>query len=65
MSVPLPEGAFHLMTTDDDLARGPYCSHVALCGAVLTASSLSPSYCPEGGKYDRDPRFCLTGQHCR
>ncbi len=59
MSEGLPEGVFHLLTADDDLARHPCESHVVtVCGALVSASSLPPSCSPPGGESDRDPLYC-------
>jgi hypothetical protein len=54
---PLPEGVFHLLTADDDLAS-PYGSLVAVCGEVLSTSALPPSCFPPGVELDRDPLYC-------
>lgn len=52
----LPEGVFHLLTADTDVAstEGGY---VAVCGAVMVASGLPPSCYPEV-EPGRDPRYC-------
>ncbi len=44
MSAPLPEGVFHLLIADDDLAQHPRESHVmTICGELASVSSLPPS----------------------
>ncbi len=61
MSAPLPEGAFHLLTADDDLAHpygGFYGGLVAVCGEAMTRSGLRPSCYPPGESAGRDPRYC-------
>ncbi len=59
MSASLPEGVFHLLVADDDLAQRPCGSRVVtVCGEVVSASSLPPSCYPPGGEVDRYPRYC-------
>ncbi len=59
MSAPLPEGVFHLLIADDDLAQHPCGSRVVtVCGELVSASSLPPSCYPPGGEVDRDPLYC-------
>lgn len=57
MSGPLHEDAVHLTVLDDSVAEQyRYRGYLALCGAVLAASDLPCSSCPEG--CDCDPRYC-------
>lgn len=62
MSAPLPEGVFHLLTADDDVACSYvaflYGGFVAVCGEVMTRSGLPPSCYPPGESTSRDPRYC-------
>jgi hypothetical protein len=46
VSAPLPVSAVHLLVADDSLAGGIGGTDVALCGALVPASSLPPSCCP-------------------
>lgn len=52
----LPQGVFHLLTADDDVAS-TYGGYVAVCGEVMSVSGLPPSCCPEVGP-STDPRYC-------
>ena len=56
VSAALPEGVFHLLTADDDIAS-TYRGYVAVCGEVVVASGLPPSCCLEVGP-GPDPRYC-------
>lgn len=58
---PLPEGVFHLLIADDDLAT--YRDLVAVCGEVVSTSALPPSCYPPPedtteDERDRDPLYC-------
>jgi hypothetical protein len=46
MSAPLPESAVHPLAADGFVGRGIGGTDVALCGALVPASSLPPSCCP-------------------
>ncbi len=49
----LPACAAHLVTTDDVLAEGNQVgTYLALCGALVPASSLPSSLCPPGCECD-------------
>lgn len=52
----LPEGVFHLLPADSDVAS-TYGGYVALCGEVMTRRGLPPSCYPEVGP-GPDPRYC-------
>lgn len=53
----LPEGVFHLLTADSDVAstEGGY---VAVCGAVLVAWGLPPACYLDDVGPTRDPWYC-------
>ena len=49
MSAPPPAGGIHLLVADDALPEGhPSGIYLTICGAVLHASNLPSSCCPEG-----------------
>jgi hypothetical protein len=49
----LPASAAHLLTADDVLAEGDqYETYLAVCGALVPASSLPSSLCPPGCECD-------------
>lgn len=49
----LPAGVAHLLTADDVLADGNQCgTYLAVCGALVPASSLPSSLCPPGCECD-------------
>jgi hypothetical protein len=49
----LPASAAHLLTADDVLAEGnQYETYLAVCGALVPASSLPSSLCPPGCECD-------------
>lgn len=49
MSVPIPEGAAHLLVADDALIEGhQYGADIATCGETVCASSLPAVLCPLG-----------------
>jgi hypothetical protein len=49
----LPAGVAHLLTADDVLADGKQCgTYLAVCGALVPASSLPSSLCPPGCECD-------------
>jgi hypothetical protein len=52
----LPEGVFHLLTADDDVASA-YGGCVAVCGVVMSVSDLPPA-CYFEVVADRNPRYC-------
>ncbi len=59
MSAPLPEGVFHLLIADDDLAQHSCGSQiVTVCGEPVSTSSLPPTCYPPGGEVDRNPLYC-------
>jgi hypothetical protein len=48
-----PASAAHLLTADDVLAEGNQCgTYLAVCGALVPASSLPSSPCPPGCECD-------------
>ncbi|MGH3977033.1 MAG: hypothetical protein ACRDS9_27495 [Pseudonocardiaceae bacterium] len=53
----LPEGVFHLLTADGDVASA-YWSLVAVCGEPVSTSDLPPSCYPPEGESDRDALYC-------
>jgi hypothetical protein len=58
VSAALPEGVFHLLTADDDIAS-TYRGYVAVCGEVVVVSGLPPSCCPEAGPGSRYCPKCV------
>ena len=49
MSAPPPAGGIHLLVADDALPEGHRTGiYLTVCGAVLHASNLPSSCCPEG-----------------
>jgi hypothetical protein len=57
VSTPLPEGAVHLLVADDALGeQHAYRAYLAVCGALMPASSLPLATCPR--ECDRDYPYC-------
>ncbi len=57
MSAPLPEGTLHLLVADKGVTEGRwYGEYLTLCHALVPASGLPPSLCPDG--CDQEHRFC-------
>lgn len=55
---PLPEGVFHLVIADEDLALRAFRRRETVCGAVVQPQHLPPSLPPEGCEIDCEPRYC-------
>lgn len=56
MSAPHPWGDLHLLVADDALTEGIGGTYLAVCGALVPASRLPPSSCPED--CDCDVLYC-------
>lgn len=54
----LPEGVFHLLIADEDLAIRAYQRRITLCGAVVQPADLPPSCPGEGEELGPDPWYC-------
>lgn len=60
----LPAGVIHLLTANDVLADGDRCgTYLAVCGALVPASDLPSSLCPEGCECDIYSLYCQQCVH--
>ncbi len=57
MSASLPADTLHLLVADEGVTEGRwYGQYLTLCYALVPASGLPPSLCPDG--CDQEHRFC-------
>lgn len=62
VSAPLPEGVFHLLAADDNLAS-PFGGLVTVCGEVVNKWGLPSSCYSPGLELNSDPRYCPECVH--